>query len=368
VPRSGQLARVLKTHSRLTRQPVIKAFHVTETLLYSIDAYVAGMYDQGHWAPMSDRSLQPASSDTQDSEDDAYTVLDRFYSGCVTACELMEEKKFVEARKILSAACALLRSIIASGHRETLNYFVSIFFELTQGRFASLVGVLDLLRNFLGNMAMLVLPERHPFRAICCAVGRMDVSELNKAIILSLKTLIDVSEKKEGRYSPSAFRSQLSYVSLLHANRPVEEEIALRQLLSEVRGRSLDGTFNALKFLLINLQGQNRIEECEALGVEYLALAQTHAGDGATDVDIALGLQMQAKSQYRLGKAALAEANQRKQVGIMIATNNLNWAIRGLGILEGWLRDWGRANEADELVEEIERLIEQDTAGKENIY
>ena len=327
------------------------------------------MYDQRHWVPISDRSLQPASSNGQESQDEAYTVLDRFYSGCITAFELMGERKYVEARKILSGACALLRSIIASGHRETLNYFLSIFFDLTHGRFKTLEGVLDLLKNYLGSMAMLVLPERHPFRAICCSLAKMDVSELNHAIFLSLGSLADVSERKEGRHSPSAFRSRLNYVALLHLEKPPEGEMALRKLLSEVRGRNLDGTFNAMKFLVVNLRGQGQIEECEAIGAEYLAVAQANSGNGgATDVDIAIGLQIMAMAQYRLGKTALAEANQRKHVDIMLATQNMTWAIRGSKILESWLRGWGRIHDADDLVEEIENLIERDTAGKEEAY
>jgi len=367
--RHGRLAQKGAAHSSPIRQPVTQVFHITEGLLYSIDTYVAGMYDQQYWVPTSNRSLQPTSSAGQESQDEAYTVLDKFYSGCITAFELMEERKFIEARKILSGACALLRSIIVSEHRETLNYFLSLFFDLTHGRFKALDGVLNLLRSYLGSMAMLVLPERHPYRAICCSLGKMEATELNQAVLLSLRSLAEVSERKEGRYSPSAFRSRINYVSLLLADRPLEGEKALRKLLSGVRGRNLDGTFNAMKFLVINLRGQGRIEECEAIGAEYFAVAQEHAGNGeATDVDLAIGLQIMARAQYQLGKIALAEANQRKNVDIMLATQNLTWAIRGLKMLESWLREWGRIDDADELVEKIDSLIEQDTAGKEYIY
>ena len=365
---NGQLSRVVTAEPLVARQPASQAFHVTEGLLFSIDAYVAGMYDQRYWTIESNRSLQPVSSNSEESQDAAYAVLDKFYSGCITAFELIEEKKFVEARKILSGACALLRSIITSGHRETLNYLLTIFFDLTHGRFKALDGVLDLLRNYLGSMAMLVLPERHPYRAICCSLGKMDVNELSQAILLSLKSLVDVSERKGGPYSQSAIRSRINYISLKHADQPLEGELALRKLLSEVRGRSFDGMFNAMKFLVINLRAQGRIEECEAIGTEYLAVAEAYTGRGATDVDISIGLQIIARAQYQLGKTAMAEVNQRKHVDIMLATGNLTWAIRSLKILESWIRDSGRKNDADDLVKEIERLIEQDTAGKEDIY
>lgn len=72
-----------------------------------------------------------------------------------------------------------------------------------------------------------------------------------------------------------------------------------------------------------------------------------------------------------LGKTDLAEANLRKSAEVLLATRadqDFTLAIRKLGRLESWLREWGRIADADKLKTEIDGLIERDTAGSENVF
>jgi len=161
--------------------------------MHSINAYVAGMYDQRAWIPSGSSLHQTA---TPGSQDEAYNVLDKFYAGCWAAFELMQAKRYVEARKLLSGACSFLRSIIISAHPETLIWFFGILYDLSQGMFGPLDGVLDLLREHIGGISMVILPEKHPFRAICCSLAKTDRKELSHTLFMSLKSLTEVFEVK----------------------------------------------------------------------------------------------------------------------------------------------------------------------------
>lgn len=349
----------------LTRQPVSpKDLRITEDLLFSINSYISGMYNQKAWLPVRYDYLDTSS----DRQGDARQTLDKFYAGCMSAFTLLQAKSFVEGQKVLSNACSLVRSIILSSHPETLGRFLDIFHDLQREKFGPLTEVLNLLRSYVGRMAMEILPRGHPWRNICCLLGRIEMSNLDQTMLVSIKSVADVSAKEGGRFSNVHLRDQLLYVQWAHGNHLSEEERALRQLLSEVQVASSchPQIFSILQYLSINLRKQGRFADCETLGKEKISLAQSYG----TTQNLFLGFLITAMAQYSQGKNAQAEANQRQAVSIQLAQSDpqrFTWAIRHLAQLESWLREWGRLSDAEETKAEIDSLIKQDTAVEEEL-
>ena len=358
-----QLFQLSVGNSQLTRQPMAPAkFLITEGLLYNIDTYVAGMYDQKAWRPVEHGTVQDVSSAAQ------LKTLDKFYSGCDTAYEFIRANKFVEARKVLSAACGLVREIIASGHPETLNYLLDTFHDLTQERSEPFRKTLNLLRDYIGRMAMIVLPKTHPWRAICCSLGQIDINELDQTVVLSMKTLADVSGRKGGRFSSSSVWSRVMYIQWTHANDLGGGEAALRKLLAEIQSASPSHPeiFVVMKYLSASVRRQGRLDEYEDIGKEYIAAAQSFG----TASNLVVGYLLTAMAQYMLGKESQAEANQREAIQIRLSqadAQRITWGIRHLGTLEAWYREWGRVADAEKIKSEMESLIERETAGEEDL-
>lgn len=341
------------------------------------------MYEQRIWIPFNNKSLQKVSlhsGNTNLSEKEAHDVLDKFVSECWTAFELMTQKSFVEARKMLSAGFSSLRSILQYGHPDTMNYFFQCFYELTHGRFKQLGGVLDLLRDYMLKLATLVLPEHHPWRVICCSWGSMNKAELVEAVLLSMKSHANVLEQNDGRFSPLSVQSRLAYIRSRYGCNFPEEEVILRHLLADVTADAQaagiapsDGMFNTMKYLARNLKLQGRYREYEDVAKELVVNArvfrQLNPGHAFQNVHLSSGLTTLAMAQYQQGKEDQAETNMRESVGIVLSkANSWTWAIQKLNMLESWVREWGRIADADKIKEEINGLIELDTAGKEEMY
>jgi len=166
-----------------------------------------------------------------------------------------------------------------------------------------------------------------------------------------------------------SIHSRLCYIENSNVNRPADGEAALRSLLAKVRTeypvKSIE--LGVMNHLAANLKGQNRLKEYEIMGNECVIAAR--ASGQSAKKDLIVALTHLARAQYMLGKNDLAERHQRESVVNSLAIPaDLPLAIRSLSRLESWIREWGRTTEADKLKEEIDNLVERDTADKEGVY
>jgi len=362
---SGPRFRTLFPKSQLTRQLVSPPnLHITEDLLHSINLYISGMYAQKLWKPVRNGDHHISSAIEHESQQ----TLDKFYSGCMAAFSLLQAKSYVEARRVLSSACSLVRSVVLSSHPETLSRFLDIFYDLQHGKFGPLHEVLNLLRNYIGRMAMEVLPRAHPWRNICYLLGKIDIKELDQTMLRSAKYMADVSGREGGKISDIYLDSQLLYIQWAHVNQLSEEEEALRKLLAEVRAASVGHprTFMIMQFISASLRKQGRLADYETAGKEFITAAQAY---GANQ-NLFLGFLITALAQYLQGKKAEAEANQRQGVTIILGLSEpqrFTWAMQHLSRLEQWLREWGHSEDAEQTKAEIDGLVRQDTASEEEL-
>lgn len=329
--------------------------------MFSINAYISGMYDRrGAWYP-------PVASQSEDLP--SFQTVNKFTGSVVTAAGLLKANSFIEARRLLSSACSLVQEMLIFTHPVTIMYMFLMFFNMVKEGLAPLDDAADLLREYIGKMAMLVLPKMHPWRAICCLFARIDRSQLREMLLLSLKYYSGALENELGLYNHVALLSRVRYIFYGYADDLPGGEIALRKLLAGCPSPSISHseTLTVLGTLTGNLREQGRYEEYEHYSKEYLAIARSY-GDGPSVVN---GLRITAMAQYRQDKRAQAEANQREAVDMGLANKtaayNLTWAIEHLLVLESWVRGWERIEDADKMQEEIASLIKRDTKDVEDI-
>jgi len=354
--------RILLPRPDIIRQPSSpQEFNVTEGLLFTIDTYISGMYDPGGaWYP----------ADASQSEDTpGYKLASKFTGSVTSAVGLLKANSFVEARKVLSGACNLVQDMLKTMHPVTFGYLLLVFHGLAKEGLGPLNDAADILRNYIARMATVVLPKAHPWRDICCVFGRIDRRLFRQTLILLMRSHSDSLEKKLGQFNPVALGNRVRYIYYGYADNLPAGEIALRKLLAGCPHPSVSycGMLAVLGALTANLRDQGRYKEYESLAKEYTSIARKYA-DGVAVVN---GLRATAMAQYKLGERALAEASQREAADLNLADEkdsfNLSWAIEHLTVLESWLREWGRTQDAEKLKEEINELIKRDTAGSEEI-
>ncbi|KAG9243461.1 hypothetical protein BJ878DRAFT_116428 [Calycina marina] len=343
-------------------------FRMSEELLYSINTYVDGSFQSGAWQ---------LSSETRDCINihqgvDKARTNGRFIDSCRMSITLMEDKQFIEARRMLSRACGLVHTMLISGNPRSVSTFLENFIWLKRKGFDE---VTNLVRHYLGEMAATVLLDNHPLAKICNLIAKADIDFFEDAVIQSWKCTNDRLALHLGQFNETYLHSYLNWVHWVYSPlNPGMEETILRQYI-EVAGRVLDPkspAFLSLSFKMCTyLLEQERWEECEAMGIEFMAQVQA---SGTADERFVLqntvhGLVLLGTAQYHLKKYELAVKNTRTATDVVIGWYSKSdpYVARRLSEVECWLREWGKEDEANAVKLEIQQLIEADEVDEESV-
>jgi len=139
----------------------------------------------------------------------------------------------------------------------------------------------------------------------------------------------------------------------------VDEELALRQLLADCKymPNNFIPLTNILYSLSDNMRRQKRHAEDEIVSQQLLQLAESKN----SYTEIIWGLSAVLHAAHICGKEDQTIVHTRRIIRLISEKNGptdpraLNYRIK----LEKWLREWGKAEEADELKRETSELIEQ---------
>jgi hypothetical protein len=112
-----------------------------------------------------------------------------------------------------------------------------------------------------------------------------------------------------------------------------------------------------------NLLGQGRYAEVEELALDILS----RIADQDLNWERTVAAKLLALSHYKRDNRSLAENNVRRALRLSMNEWGMNHSnvIEYMVLLEGWLRDWGREEEADKVKAEAEAAIGQDEVDKE---
>jgi len=334
---------------------------LSEELFYSINTYFDGSFSNGTW------QYSEAIKDCINVNYGIDTTRNngRFLDACRMSITLIKDKKYVEARRMLSRACEIVQAMLVNGHPRAVSTFLENFLWLKREGFDE---VTNLIRNYVSEMATTMLLESHPLVKICNLIARVDTEILEEAMIQSWKCSNDAFAQHLGRFSETTLHSYLTWVRWVYRpTNPKAEEVILRDLLADslnVLDPKSPSSLSIQFKIGTNLMQQKQWDQCEAIGIEFLDRVR-ESGPGHDRIVIQntiQGLGLVATSQFHLGKLDTAVTNMRMAADVV--AKHFGWSDPHVAIklttIEGWLRDSGNEAEADKVKLEIEKLIEPD--------
>jgi len=325
------------------------------------------MYEQKIWLPVVYSAGEVGPLQDQYTVTEAFQRLNKFFAACASAMELIKTKSYVEARRVLSAACNSVRAILEADHPDTLRYMINIFYYFLRDGPGPLFDAAVILKNYIARMGIIVLPKGHSWRLICQLLGIVDQAQLGETLLMAAELLTDVYKLKLGPYHETTAENQVMCFEWKYRNNLMDGEHAIQELLQHCpNSRSnFAAIFHFKTYLVSNLFRQGRYEEEEVIAQKTVMDTRIYG----TYFHQIIALQHRANAEKMLGKYAEAFATTREVVDINYARedpDSFTFNIMHLSRLEGWTREWGWIEEAEKIKAEIEALVARDTAGAED--
>jgi len=198
-------------------------------------------------------------------------------------------------------------------------------------------------------------------------VGQLEPAQLEDAIGLAWRCTHDGFERNLGPLHETTLLCYIDYIVWIHGSTDHStEESLLRDVLTRcetVYGHYSEMTLTINSRIAESLYEQKRLLESETLALEVVRRARV----AAEDVQLILALELASMAEYDLREYELAERHLREGMAVCERLGNGEhpWIIKTRAKLEGWLREWGRDDEADRLKVEVDDLIGLDDIDEE---
>ena len=326
-------------------------FQIPEIVLSSIDTYFSASIASGNWVTNAEGFCINIHSDD--------TASDTYNGDIYGARNLLDHKRYVEARRALSKASALIPRILRAEKPSTLNSFLYNTVCMINFGYPE---VSMLLLQHISATASVILPDGHPWKLICEYLGKIERDQVEDAIFRFWEAAIDASARNLGRFHAMSTSYYVNYVSRRYSFDKAQEELLLKAYLEDCKRTCGDTSSNICRIMFSladNLSEQKRWHDVENVTEELVA--RSRVADGQV-YNVISGLETLAECQYHLNKPDQAEKSLREAIDLTVSEEgerDLN-VVPNLTMLEEWLREWGREEEADKLKEELEGLIGTD--------
>ncbi len=287
-------------------------------------------------------------------------LCNEFDSYCFTATMFKGRKLHVGFGHALSKASALVEQILRAEHPRTLACFLEVFIHLIQ---TGLHDVASILRDFIKKMSEKVIRGGRPWGQICRLLGELDSESLDQAMAQIWKCTTDTFESKLGASSRLAVSVRLDYIKRVYGFKDhLKEERLLRELLAQFNGIQIVPTPRVMLNLAHNLNRQGHHVEAEKMALEVFSLLQQNDIYAERFAERIECMKIVSHSQFNQVKTLEAERTIREAIRMIVGRWGIqhSWVLEFMNVLQGWLRDWGRDDDANTLWEEIEGLMRKD--------
>jgi hypothetical protein len=289
-----------------------------------------------------------------------YDLCNHFDSYCFTATMLIEKGLYFESRCALSKACALVERILLAEHPRSLACFLEVYVHLIQ---TGLPEVASLLRGFIKDISGKIIRKGHLWGEICRLLGELDSEHIDQAIAQVWKCITDTFSSRLGTSNPFAVSVHLDYAKRVYGTTNyLEEERQLRGLLAQSRGIPQYKTPRVMLNLAHNLNRQRHYYEAKEMALNVLCLLRKYEMYGERIVETIESLKIISQSQLKLGRIVEVEQTLREVIQMVVGKwgKQHPWVPEFKNVLEGWLRGWGRHEDANVLRGEIEEWMGKD--------
>jgi len=326
---------------------------VPERLLLTIKTYVDGSFEQGSWVTGEDGYCVTLGMPTNTPN----TPFD-FRDYCLAAMHLLDRGLLVDFRRILSKAFSAVDTLIRIQHPRTLDVIINSVMYI---RFSGYHDIAELLLGYTSRISTILLTKDPPLAHILRLISMLEADSLEQGLIEAWRCGLNGFGKSLGYLHASSVDINLEFIQRVYGHiRPSVAEAHLRRLLAqaEKESKNSEQTVDIMVALGWNLYEQNRFAEAEQMALDVLSQAGSK-GWYALEAD---ALELLAHSQHQQNNKSSAEKNLRHSIQLTREAWGMAdpWAMGLMVVLLGWLRDWRREEEADQLQAEIAELIGRD--------
>ena len=245
-----------------------------EQLFNAIKVYFSGSLDNRAWISNEHNRLVSTQTSSAGKAQALLDTVSQFSHLCNSSRHLLRAKDFIGAGQLLSRAFGLVRDILIEEQPSTLDNICSSLSRFLDSGFDD---ISTMLRTFVSQMAINVLPSNHPWCQICKLIGRVSPEDFRALSRNVWKCTEDTFASKLGPFHWRVIESELDFLREIQTvNDPAGAERRLRQLFVEcekVHGKS-DARSQCIALNLgWSLNEQGRYAEAVAVGEVQLALA-----------------------------------------------------------------------------------------------
>ena len=321
-----------------------------EALLANISSYFKGSIEgeiwflsaRGRYDSVCDNTIEPLD----------------FHILCELAVSNFRKGSNVDGRRLLSKLCSILPMMLREQNLRLLEIIIDTYHELTQQGF---VGICAMLQDYVRKLAQSVLCERPVWQQICISISLPD-PESSEIMTRSWQCILDMTKRTTGPFSFESIRSETNLIWQTHRTDSPHQESLLRELLTKYENGTNtlnDAGVHMATYCADSLLDQGKYSEAETLLGGSLQRAQRCRC--LTKMWEARSLATLAQIQYLQHKHEPAEENVRLAISLYRQEYEMDGTVvRFYNLLEGWLREWGRYGEADELSGKLEDFGRED--------
>ena len=328
-----------------------EVLEIPERIAKLVQDYIDGSFDSGSWIISESESVVS----TKGSQNFLYAFNEQVQS----FVNQFRMGKFSYAWRILKIAMASIEHVVSAEHPSTLDILAANLCE-TMHFLNSTELALFLLKQF-SAMSAVILPRQHPFNQVFSRLVRLDVSDLKYTLIMAKESQSDGFARRLGRFNWDALNIQLSLLQLKSmegAAHVTEGYLTLLQQMELALGTSNPQVLKGREQLALHYLEVGEYAEAAKIAQRIIDLAaQTENVHPHTH---ASAIHILSWAQYRLSETTLAEQNLRQ--AIQTRAEYFSWedgrVLGYMSILEDWLEEWERPDEAAEVRREREAIVD----------
>jgi tetratricopeptide (TPR) repeat protein len=336
-----------------------QVFEGPQRVIAEIRNYVFGSLDSKMWFLLAGGYVHLNARSTQPK-----AFLPDFQYKLETACNLLNAGSHIRAGQFLVSASALIRDILLEERPEMLG---AVFNAMIQLRGHGWVDCSDIILKQFSRMAMTIFREMHPLRKIFHLLQSLEPELAENFFPNAWEGFVDNFEEALDASSLTVLQVRLSYILRIEeARNPDNVEAQLRTMVEryrEVHGMS-NGLYGEVTLVLaVFLQDHGRYVEAMAT-VEGAIRCASEGRLWYAKYMWCQGMEILANLQYLNYEYEEAESTLRQVIDAHSTYEgwDAGGTLRPLVRLGTWLTQFGRHEEAAEVLEQVTEILKQSNA------
>jgi hypothetical protein len=329
-------------------------FRPLEVIFTHYRNYVNGALDCGLWINEGDDQGLYSTRGSHGSANNMFNF-------CSSSFELLNRGFFAEAGKLVRRAAIRLEEAVVS---EDPHLLTSLVFALVTFQFTKYQHVLDILYEHGANLAIKFLAESHPLRYICAAL-RSDsvlgtegsIAGLLEGMCITLRDLLGNQNINIIELEFEVIRRQCKLQELDDTKWQLQQmKYRIEQNCGSGNTRHLNVLIDMANVFLLC----SEYNEAEMTVYEVLKILEKSKFSRYNDLYRCAALWTLSCCLYDRGALIPAEETLRESIELALSVPSLgSMALFPYEILETWLREWGRLQEADEVRALHSKLVDE---------